>query len=694
MLFKKDEGNNELRKNYNKIRRINSKYQEEQALLLLLQTGLPTDRAGISSDIPIYEDFLGISICLFSAQTGNSRVYNGNNIYKHKIFLYHYENEQGGHFDVLTEVNQLMCTSYYCDECGKGFKNSMQHKCSKWCNICGKKCQKGIEKVCETCNRTCRSLTCYEDHKKVTTITKGSRKGMNTTSLCQQFWKCPTCGITLQRSNRLPEEHECGEIKCSSCNEYFLNEDHLCYMRATYNEREVSKFIFYDFECYVQDNIHIPNYLVAITVCDFCRHDIFTEDSICLTCGSRCMLCGKYNFKEREYERMPCVGCAKRLVVFKGENTKKDFCEWLLKDDHVDFTAVAHNSKAYDAYFIYDYLMENSIAPEPIIFSGSKIMYMKVGRSLNLRLIDSLNFLPMPLANFPKCFELKELKKGYFPYHFNTPENQSVFLNELPDKQYYDPDSMSNERRQEFLIWYDKHKNDQFDFSKEIHQYCLSDVKILMEGCMKFRDLVMSVTGEKVLELNLEEMIYEETLQNPIDPFSFLTIASVCLGIFRSNFLPEKWKILTMQEHYRNSKCLHNLNCSCKWLEGRKVNAKHDLEVLINGAWTNVNEIQVKKAVFQNSPLALIPPHGYNKADNHSLQSLQWLYLLEKNYKESGYNINIQHARSPEGEKVVTFNSKGRIIKYKLDGYFEIKNEKYACEFNGCNWHGCPKCFC
>ena len=41
---------------------------------------------------------------------------------KTKFFLYHYEKNGQGHFDVLTEVNQLMCTSYYCDECDKGFK--------------------------------------------------------------------------------------------------------------------------------------------------------------------------------------------------------------------------------------------------------------------------------------------------------------------------------------------------------------------------------------------------------------------------------------------------------------------------------------------------------------------------------------------------------------------------------------------
>ena len=49
-------------------------------------------------------------------------------------------------------------------------------------------------------------------------------------------------------------------------------------------------------------------------------------------------------------------------------------------------------------YFIYQHLLDSSITPEPIIFSGSKIMYMKIGRSLNMRIIDSLNFLPMPLA--------------------------------------------------------------------------------------------------------------------------------------------------------------------------------------------------------------------------------------------------------------------------------------------------------
>ena len=51
-----------------------------------------------------------------------------------------------------------------------------------------------------------------------------------------------------------------------------------------------------------------------------------------------------------------------------------------------------------------------SITPK-IIFRGSKIMYCKVGRGLNIQILDSLNFLNMPLDNLPKSFGLKEMKK-------------------------------------------------------------------------------------------------------------------------------------------------------------------------------------------------------------------------------------------------------------------------------------------
>ena len=46
--------------------------------------------------------------------------------------------------------------------------------------------------------------------------------------------------------------------------------------------------------------------------------------------------------------------------------------------------------------------------------------------------------------------------------------------------KYYDPDTMSKGRREEFFEWYEQHKNEPFDFQKEMKEYCMSDVDILL----------------------------------------------------------------------------------------------------------------------------------------------------------------------------------------------------------------------
>ena len=47
--------------------------------------------------------------------------------------------------------------------------------------------------------------------------------------------------------------------------------------------------------------------------------------------------------------------------------------------------------------------------------------------------------------------------------------------------------------RDAFYKWYNQHKDDYFDFQKELLYYCHLDVDILMKGCMKFRELFMKV---------------------------------------------------------------------------------------------------------------------------------------------------------------------------------------------------------
>ena len=140
---------------------------------------------------------------------------------------------------------------------------------------------------------------------------------------------------------------------------------------------------------------------------------------------------------------------------------------------------------------------------------------------LSIRFIESLNFLQMPLKLFPKTFGMNELKKGYFPHYFNKECNKS-YVGPMPSKKHYGYNQIKPDERAKFLKWYDDRVSENyiFDFKKEILEYCQSDVDILRRGIIKLR----------------EDFI---PLEN-IDPPRYITIASVCMTIYCSNYMPKK----------------------------------------------------------------------------------------------------------------------------------------------------------
>ena len=48
---------------------------------------------------------------------------------------------------------------------------------------------------------------------------------------------------------------------------------------------------------------------------------------------------------------------------------------------------------------------------------------------------------------------------------------------------------MGEKERKELLAWLSERKEDVFDFRKEMLQYCRSDVDILRQACLTFREL-------------------------------------------------------------------------------------------------------------------------------------------------------------------------------------------------------------
>ena len=158
----------------------------------------------------------------------------------------------------------------------------------------------------------------------------------------------------------------------------------------------------------------------------------------------------------------------------------------------------------------------------------------------------------MPLANFPKTFGLNEMKKGFFPHKFNTPENQS-YIGPFPAASFYQSEFFSVKKKQEFDQWYEKNKENEFNFRKEFEEYCCSDVCLLTEGCLAFR------------KINMEQ---SQTKEKPlgVDPFQVaFTLASLCNYLFRS-FHMESETIGIIPENGYNPQQKTSMKCQL-WLK-------------------------------------------------------------------------------------------------------------------------------
>ncbi|XP_052814068.1 uncharacterized protein LOC128241135 [Mya arenaria] len=684
--------NNKVPKSYLSNLLKNKRNEQRQlAVILSRMANVPLDCPASLSNIEAFEEVLGVKIMIISARLGNKFITNPNTGEHPCIYLYLVDDN---HFNAITSITGFFNASYFCDKCLKHYSNLGRHECEIKCRVCKKdNCLMSENTViCKDCNMKCRSQECFDRHRQGPEGLNRQRDDDQSkhVSQCETFWKCRTCYKVINRTKRNIKDHRCGEYLCNSCKTYVL-EDHLCFLRATPYKQNDSKFIFFDFEC-TQDEVlecqegyrpvecehsqpdcntclkcqncksswcgkstHRPNFVVAQTACDECKDE--APDTPCKKCGDRCENCQKE-------EKEPCLpSCGQREFIFEGCETLETFGTWLFSPQHKHYKAIAHNMKGYDGYFLLEYLIDQSIRPNKIIYSGSKIMYMTIEKGLNITIIDSLNFLHMKLAALPKTFGLTEMKKGWFPHLCNTRENQT-YIGPYPDAKYYGYDFMSAREREELLAWLDSKKEETFDFRKEMLEYCRSDVDILRKACLTLKDLLKTATQTSALLTKKKKgKIFKEMCPVSVDPFNYSTIASVCMGIFKTKFFEEEWEV--------------KINDAKEWTPARYIDG--NLEILKNDTWIKEGHLKddiIKTKRFIKSPIAQIPSV---RKDSFSRMSLQWLELMSK---QDG--ITIQHALNG-GEKTLPGT------RYKLDGYCAETNTAY--EYHGCVFHGCPVCY-
>ena len=497
---------------YNSIKDSRGAIQRERAFDLHEAANVPLGPCGLK-EVDLFQHYLtNYEIIVVSGDQDNAIIYpprpRANPNPEKSIYLYY----QANHFDVITKLPGFFNTSYFCHACHKGYDHTTDHLCDGMCYSCrGFGCVlQGNGITCQECDRLFKNQVCYDRHKQEP-INGGGR------TVCETVRKCSKChkSMDVRRLNN----HPCVDNKkCPTCkvvrNPSDLN--HKCYMQQEKPKEEPSyaQLLFFDFECTQEHGIHEVNLCV-----------VYDEEG--------------------------------EVAVFRGKNAVKDFCNWLFTPEHQDSIVIAHNFQGYDSYPIIKYLHANTIGCEAI-YNGAKCVTLKTKTKKphqfksRIKFIDSLNFIPMALAKFPKTFGQDELCKGYFPHFFNKDENQE-YVGPMPCQDDYGVNYMKPEAREKFMAWHQEQveNNYVFDFQHEITNYCRSDVDILAECCKLYREMFKKATDTGNDETG-------------IDPFdTATTIAGYCMQVYRTKFLQKDTIALLPQAHQLKRKQSHE---ALQWL--------------------------------------------------------------------------------------------------------------------------------
>ena len=363
------------------------------------------------------------------------------------------------HFDGCTSFPAFVNRSYYCVDCERGFNTNdrTNHTCQgRRCRACGRfdcpdyVCGTRPTEYCSLCHRNFYGSHCKRYHE--------------VSKQCQSVKTCLKCQAqyTVVPNRR----HQCGHAKCPVCQEWVPIQDHKCYIQPVVEHEEPEPteegggsmvapppplFVYADFEA-------MQN-----------AEGVFVANLLC------------YSSSEEA-----------TIHVLDGEDCALQFLRDL--DDLTDIPdsegereilVVFHNLKGFDGMFILHELYQQQREVADQLTVGAKVLSFKSGA---VKFIDSLCFLPMPLASFPSTFNLTELKKAFFPDLFNTPDHQQ-YVGRIPDLEFYDPDGMMAKKKDELTRWHadQVRRNVMFNFKQEMIDYCKSDVALLKAGCEAFQ---------------------------------------------------------------------------------------------------------------------------------------------------------------------------------------------------------------
>ena len=440
--------------------------QQREAQELHRQAGVPEGPCGLQ-EFPKFQEALGpqYQLLVMTRMKPFFLIFKGPDA-PHKIRVL----KSDDHYDGTTSFPAFTNHSYYCIECEKSFNTNdrAHHSCrGRRCTACARfNCEDFVPKsepsdYCSHCHTKFFGIHCKNHHFA--------------SNQCETHKTCRNCHAQYMVIKG--KRHRCGFTKCTVCKQFVSINHHKCYIQPVKEEEGQENeepteqgggcmvapppalFVYADIEAMQNhEGVFVPNLLCYATA---------EEEEIHILQGEDCTLQFLHELDD--------------LVVVPDSEQQREMI------------VVFHNLKGFDGMFLINELYQQQREVINQLTVGAKVLSFKSGP---LTFIDSLCFLPMPLASFASTFNLTELKKGFFPHLFNTPENQQ-YVGRIPDLEFYDPDGMMQNRKNELLQWHAEQvrRNVQFNFKEDLISYCQSDVQLLKQGCEAFQNEFHSQAG-------------------------------------------------------------------------------------------------------------------------------------------------------------------------------------------------------
>lgn len=195
----------------------------------------------------------------------------------------------------------------------------------------------------------------------------------------------------------------------------------------------------------------------------------------------------------------------------------------LLKSTNHNKKFYVHNFSNFDSIFLIDTL--SKLGPLKIIKRNDKIMKLTLtfkikenGPSYKIKILDSLLILPRSLRDLCTSFKVED-KKSVFPLKFADGDFTDFnYVGKVPSYENFynkpsDPFTILDYQK------YCEKYNNNWDFSKELANYCETDCLALHQVLTKFAESIFN--------------------QFQVDITDLVSLSSITFTIFRVNFLVE-----------------------------------------------------------------------------------------------------------------------------------------------------------